>query len=132
MEYLKFIPEGWIETKENYGIDAIKKAYETGKTMQGFVGACDSNFNLQVKLSDSITGIIPRNEVDLVSSDEFGFAKPSVCKNKLNSFVQFKVKEIYDDSKVILSRKNANIEALDWMINNLKPGDKLKRNCKKH
>lgn len=126
MEYLKFIPEGWIETKENYEMDSIRKIYETGETIQGFVSNCDSNYNLHIKLGNNITGIIPRNEVDYLGADEYGFTKPSICKNKLNSYVQFKIKEIFDENRVILSRKSANAEALNWMKENLEVGTVVK------
>ena len=75
---------------------------------------------------DNLSGIIPRNEVDYLTCDEYGFTKPSICLNKLNSYVQFKVKEIYSDTQVILSRKRANEEALNWMNENLKPGQIVK------
>jgi ribosomal protein S1 len=122
MEYLNFIPEGWIETKEEYEINSLKDAMQNSKTMQGLVYECDSNYNLHVKLANGITGIIPRNEIDYIDSDEYGFTRPSICQNKVNSYVQFKVKEIYSDTQVILSRKNAHKEAFLWMKENLKPG----------
>jgi small subunit ribosomal protein S1 len=126
MEYLKFIPEGWVENKADYEIDNIKDAFCNGKIMQGFVYKCDSNYNLHVKLGENLTGIIPRNEVDYMDSDEYGFTRPSICKNKINSYVQFKVKEIYSDNQIILSRKKANAEAIEWMKENLKPNQVVK------
>lgn len=126
MEYLKFIPEGWIENKVEYGIENIRDAFENGKIMQGLVYECDSNYNLHVKLGNNITGIIPRNEVDCFDSDEYGFTRPSICKNKLNSYVQFKIKEIYSENQIILSRKKAHLEALEWMKENLSIGSKVK------
>ena len=122
MEYLNFIPEGWVENKLDYSIDNIKEAYENGKIIQGLVYDCDSNYNLHIKLGHGIIGVIPRNEVDYIDSDEFGFTRPSICKNKLNSYVQFKIKEIYDDKQILLSRKKAHEEAFNWMINNLQEG----------
>ncbi len=122
MEYLKFIPEGWIENKEDYKLDFIKNAYKTGEIIQGKVYDCDSYYNLHIKLGNNIEGVIPRNEVEFFGNDDFGYAKTSICKNKLNSYVQFKIKEIYNDNKVILSRKNANEEAYNWMQENLKEG----------
>ena len=73
-----------------------------------------------------MTGIIPRNEVDFLTCDEYGFTKPSICLNKVNSYVQFKVKEVYSDNQIILSRKKANEEALNWMNENLEPGQIVK------
>ena len=122
MEYLNFIPEGWIENKSNYELSNLKDAFENGKIIQGYVYECDSNYNLHVKLSDNLTGIIPRNEVDFVDTDEYGFTRPSICKNKVNSYVQFKVKEIYSDSQIILSRKKAHEETINWMKENLQEG----------
>ena len=31
MEYQKFIPEGWYETKEEYSLDSLKNAFSSGK-----------------------------------------------------------------------------------------------------
>ena len=81
---------------------------------------------------ENLTGIIPRNEVDYLTCDEYGFTKPSICLNKLDSYVQFKVKEIYGDNQIILSRKKANEEALNWMNENLKARSSRKRNCQKY
>lgn len=122
MEYMKFIPEGWVESKPKYELSYLKRAYDNGDIIQGFVENYDDNFNLHIKLNDNITGIIPRNEVDFVEADEMGFVRPSICKNKINTFVQFKIKEIYSDNNLILSRKNANKEALEWMNINLSQG----------
>ena len=123
MEYnMKFIPEGWIDVQSKYELSDLKQVYETGQIIQGYVEKYDENFNLHVRLNNNLTGIIPRNEVDFVEADEMGFVRSSICKNKINTFVQFKIKEIYKDNNLILSRKSANKEALDWMTENLKEG----------
>ena len=67
-------------------------------------------------------GIIPRNEFEAINVDEFGYCSPSICKNKVNSLVQFKVKEVYDDNKFLLSRKNVQNDALKWVKDDLTPG----------
>ncbi len=122
MEYQKFIPEGWENTKDELDSSLLKKAYENGNILQGYVEKCDSNFNLHIDLGNDIIGIIPRNELEEINVDNYGFCNPSICKNKVNNFVQFKIKEIYDDKKVILSRKNVQKEALNWVKQDLKPG----------
>lgn len=119
MEYQKFIPEGWIDTKENLDKNAINTAFYNGTVLQGTVSKCDSNYNLHIKLGDNITGIIPRNEFEAINADEFGYCSPNICKNKVNNFVQFKVKEIYDDNNVLLSRKKVQQDALNWVKNDL-------------
>lgn len=123
MEYQKFIPEGWIEKKDEFtNINEIKTAFDENKVLQGYVTNCDSNYNLHVNLGNNVKGIIPRNEIDAVNIDEYGFCKTNLCTNKVNSFIQFKVKEIYNDNSVILSRKMVGQEALGWMKEELKPG----------
>ena len=120
MEYQKFIPEGWVETKDN--LDNLQKAFTDGDILQGYVNNCDSNYNLHIDLGNNIKGIIPRNELEEINTDEFGYCNPSICKNKVNNFIQFKIKEIYDDTNVLLSRRNVQKEALDWVKNDLKVG----------
>ena len=122
MEYQKFIPEGWEETKEELNKQLIQKAFDEGTVLQGYVNNCDSNFNLHINLGNNINGIIPRNEIEEINVDSFGFCNPNICKNKVNNFVQFKIKEIYDDNNVVLSRKNVQKEALNWAKQDLKPG----------
>lgn len=101
----KFIPEGWNETQENFNLEQLQEAMLAGTVMQGFVNKCDENYNLQIHLNRDIIGIIPRNEMDAISTDDFGMTSQNICKNKVNQFVQFKVKEIYNENKVLLSRK---------------------------
>lgn len=50
MEYFKFIPEGWNDNLQNFNLDNVKSALNTGEIMQGKVFECDSNFNLHIKL----------------------------------------------------------------------------------
>ena len=122
MEYQKFIPEGWEETEDTMTSSFIQDAYSSGKVLQGYVNECDESFNLHVNLGNNIKGIIPRNELEGINVDDYGFCNPSICKNKVNQFVQFKIKEIYDDNNLLLSRKNVQEEALSWAKENLKPG----------
>lgn len=121
MEYQKFIPEGWEETRDEMTKSFIQDAFESGKILQGYVNECDSNYNLHLNLGNNIKGIIPRNELEEINVDDFGFCSPNICKNKVNQFVQFKVKEIYDENNVLLSRRNVQREALMW-VSELEPG----------
>lgn len=101
----KFIPEGWNETKEDFTLAELQNAKQQGTIIEGFVNKCDENYNLQICLGKNIIGIIPRNEMDAVNIDSFGMTKPNICKNKVKQFVQFKIKEIYDENRLLLSRK---------------------------
>lgn len=122
MEYQKFIPEGWYSTKEELSLKEIENAKHTGKIIQGVAYKCDSEFNIHVKLGDKIEGIIPKNEVEF-NFNESNILKNGIYKNKVNKFVQFKIKEICNDSTVILSRKNVSEEAFNWIKNNLSAGN---------
>lgn len=122
-EYQRFNPEGWLESKDNIlDFNNVTQAYKSGEILQGYVEKCDENFNLHVSFGNNIKGIIPRNELELVNTDSFGYCSNSVCKNKVDCFVQFKIKEIYDDNKLLLSRKNVQNEAIKWATNELEPG----------
>ena len=125
MEYQKFIPEGWQELKSNFSIDELNKASQNGEIIQGRVASFDSNYNLYVNLGNNIKGIIPREEIEAISVDEEGLAKPNVCKSKLNEVVQFKVKDIKNDDTVILSRKAVEKDAITWVKNDLEEGSKV-------
>ena len=122
MEYQKFIPEGWENTEEKYSLSNIKDAIENGKIMQGFAYKCDDDYNIHVKLNENIEGIIPRNEIEYLGVDENGNTKTGICKNKINNYVQFKVKSISDNSNIILSRKDVCKDALEWANSELDPG----------
>lgn len=122
MEYPKFIPEGWIETNDKLDYKILNEALSSGEILQGYVKNCDSNYNLHIDLGNNIKGIIPRNEVEEINTDEFGFCNPNICKNKVNNFVQFKVKEIYNNENVLLSRRNVQKQALEWAKKELEPG----------
>ncbi len=122
MEYQKFIPEGWENTKDELNTESLKKALNDGQILQGYVNKCDLNFNLHINLGNNINGIIPRNELEEINVDQYGFCNTGICKNKVNNFVQFKIKEIYNDKQVILSRKNVQKDALEWVKKELKPG----------
>ena len=77
---------------------------------------------MHVNVGNNITAILPRNEFEAINVDEYGYCNPSICKNKVNSYVQFRIKEIYDDNRIILSRKNVQKDALKWIENELEPG----------
>ena len=92
MEYQKFIPEGWVETKDKLNDNNLQEAFTNGNILQGYVNNCDENYNLHIDLGNNIEGIIPRNELEEINTDKFGYCNPSICKNKVNNFIQFKIK----------------------------------------
>lgn len=132
MEYQKFIPEGWENTKEDFNLVELQTAKQNRTILQGLVEKCDENYNLQIHLGKDIIGVIPRNEMDILNKDDFGLTKQSICKNKVGQFVQFKVKEIFDENRLLLSRKEAGKEALNWVKNDLEPGMIVNRHRQKY
>lgn len=130
MEYnQKFIPEGWNAVNKAFSLNELNIASINGEIMQAKVTRCDSNYNLYLDLGNNITGVIPREEVEAVNIDAAGFPKPNICKNKINKFVQFKVKDISKEDKVILSRRAVGKDAMNWIKNDLQEGECVCRNC---
>ncbi len=123
MDYIqKFIPEGWSDVNKEFSLEELNTASINGNIMQAKVKRCDSNYNLYLDLGNDLTGIIPREEVEAINVDETGFPKPNICINKINKFVQFKVKDTSKKDAIILSRKAVGKEAINWMKNELKEG----------
>ena len=75
---------------------------------------------------------MPRQEVEAIHIDENGMPKTNLCTGKVHKFVQFKIKEAKDPNHIILSRKEVQQEAIQWVKNDLKEGEKLTRNCKRY
>lgn len=122
MIYQRFSPEGWEENFRPMSKDYLNKAMQAGTIMQGVVKKCDSNYNLHIDFGNNVTGIIPREEVEAINVDETGFPKPNICTSKVNQYVQFKVKDIDEKDKYILSRREVGKEALKWMKTELEEG----------
>ncbi|MFR8103721.1 MAG: S1 RNA-binding domain-containing protein [Clostridia bacterium] len=121
MEYQKFIPEGWNEQLEPIHVNNVENLLQEGKVMQGYVTKCDPSYNLYVELTPPLIGVIPREEVEAINIDETGFPKPNICINKVNTLLQFKIKDKIGDT-VILSRKEVGKEAIQWLKEELKVG----------
>lgn len=125
MKKYNFMPEGWNTDLETIQIDDLNNVIENKVTLQGIVEKCDENYNLYVKFGNGLNGVIPRNEIEDINVDETGLPKDSICRGKINKFVQFKVKEINNDNVPILSRKQVQEETLNIMKNTLMPGEKV-------
>lgn len=125
MDYQRILPEGWDNSELLYNMEQITDAWQNGKVIQAKVLKCDSNYNLHVNLGNDIQAIIPREEIEAVNIDNVGLPRPNICINKVNKYVQFKVKNIIND-KVILSRKSVGNEVIKWINNDLQQGDVIK------
>lgn len=124
MNKFKHMPEGWNNEVSKINFENLQQFKENGTVLQGLVKKCDDEYNLYIGLENGITGIIPRTEVEGINVDEFGAPKVNLCTGKVNKFVQFKVKDVLDN-KVILSRKQVQEEAVNWVKNDLQVGEKV-------
>ena len=125
MNSLKFKPEGWNNEISKINFADLNKCIENNEIMQGLVKRCDKNYNLYVNLENGLTGIMPREEIEAINLQENNLPKENICIGKVHKFVQFKIKEIKDDNTVIISRKDVQEEALDWVKNDLAVGQKV-------
>ena len=98
---------------------------ENNKTLQGLVKRCDDNYNLYISFENGLVGKIPRNEVEAIKTEEDGLPRTNLCIGKVHKFVQFKIKDINNENEIILSRKQVQNEAIEWIKNDLKIGQKL-------
>lgn len=128
----RFMPEGWIDEKSVLNEQNITQYMQNNKTLQGIVEECDDKYNLHINLGNNIKGIIPREEVEGINIGIDGLPKTNLCTGKVNKYVQFKIKEVKDNNTLLLSRKDVQQEAIQWIKNDLKVGDLVTRNCKKN
>lgn len=128
MNAIKFVPEGWNNEITKIDKDNLKGYIENKEILQGLVKECDSSYNLHVSFENGLDGIIPRNEVEGINLQENGLPKINLCTGKVHKFVQFKVKEIDQENQLILSRRQVQEDALNWVKNDLKVGDRVTRN----
>lgn len=125
MKALKFVPEGWNNEITKIDRNNIDEYIENKEILQGLVKECDSNYNLYVSFENGLEGIMPREEVEGINLEENGLPKTNLCTGKVHKFVQFKIKDISDDDTLILSRKQVQKEALNWIKEDLKVGEKV-------
>lgn len=124
MNTLKFEPEGWNNEITKVDKSNLKTYMESNKTLQGLVRNCDDNYNLYINFENGLVGKIPREEVEAIKTEENGLPKTNLCIGKVHKFVQFKIKDVEEDG-IILSRKQVQNEAINWVKNDLEVGQKV-------
>ena len=125
MNIQPFTPEGWNCNTNELTKDAIHNLIDEKQILQGVVRSCDENYNLHVKLGEGLNGIMPRKEIEAINATEQGFPKESLCTGKVNKFVQFRIKEVQNNGNVIISRKDVQQDALNWVKKDLQVGQKI-------
>ena len=125
MNTMRIMPEGWNNEVTKLNQTNVEQYIKNNETVQGLVKKCDDNFNLYVSFENGLNGIIPRKDVEGINLQENGLPKENLCTGKVNKFVQFKVRDIDQEMQLILSRREVQEEALDWVKNDLKIGEKV-------
>ena len=120
-----YTPEGWNSNTNVLTRDVIYNVIDNKDVLQGIVNSCDENFNLHLNLGNGINAIMPRDEIEAINANEDGFPRESLCTGKVNKYVQFIVKEMKDDGNLIISRKDVQQDALNWIKNDLQVGQKV-------
>ena len=126
MKYQKFIPEGWYREKKIINGDTLDNAIKTQEILEAKVSGCDENYNLYVQFEDNKKGIIKREDIELINPDVNKTVKENVSTSKINRYVQFKVKGIDEANNYILSRKDVEKDAMNWMKDEVTEGTVLK------
>lgn len=125
MNPLKFKPEGWNNEITPLDQNHINSYIQTNETLQGLVKECDDNYNLYIQFENGLTGIMPRQEVEAINVGEEGLPRTNLCTGKVHKFVQFKIKKAKDQNNIVVSRKEVQEEALEWIKKDLKEGEKV-------
>ena len=123
-----YLPEGYlIYTHENVSytssISGLERAMREHKTLEGVVTMCDEELNLHLDLH-GIHGVIPRDECAISFNGES--VKDIAIITRVGKPVCFKVKAIepFEDTyRVILSRREAQIECNNYYLSSLIAGD---------
>lgn len=125
MNMQPFTPEGWNYNTKELNKNSIYNVIENQEILQAKVESCDENYNLHINLGNGINGIMPRDEIEAINATEEGYPRESLCTGKVNKFVQFKVKKVQDNGNVIVSRKEVQQDALNWIKSDLQVGQKI-------
>ncbi len=128
MNYNYYLPEGErLHTQENLSyissLSGLERAMRDDKILEAIAIKCDEDFNLHLNLY-GIEGIIPREECVMTGKNES--IKDIAIITRVGKSVCFKVKAIEqsgDTYKVILSRKDAQIECQNYYLSSLRAGD---------
>ena len=127
MKYQKYVPEGWYIGNKAIGESKLNEAMRTKQILEAKVTECDDNYNLYVKFDDNRMGIINRNEIEANTGEDLDTYKKNISTSKVNRYVQFRVKGIDQLSQnYILSRKDVENDAMDWIMNEVTEGSILK------
>lgn len=111
-------------------LEDLKVAMKNKQAFEAYVEDVDNDYNLHCIFADNVKGIVPREEVSCIVSEEDGMVDSNTCLKKKGKIMQVCIKEIQIENdeikQIILSRKELELKVRRWMYMNLKPGMKLK------
>ena len=98
----------------------LRRGLQTGEIFRAMCIKCDEFHDLHIDLGP-IRGLIPRKEAALGLSD--GQTREIAILSRVGKPVSFRVLDISQDGRAILSRRSAQLEARNYFLNALRPGD---------
>lgn len=123
----KYLPEGSkLYLEENLravaNLDGLRAAARSGAVLEGLAVSCDPSHDLIVELPCG-RAVIPRNECALGIAE--GTTREIAILSRVGRPVAFRVLEAGME-RIVLSRRAAQADALDWALRTLKPGDVIR------
>ena len=117
------LPEGFHSGHESYTLQEIQTAMETHAVLSGTVLRCDAQENLTVQMG-SFTGQIPRSEctAPFISGAERSIAALSCVGCSVHFTVTDQIAAPNGDTVFLLSRRQAQEQAMAYMLENWLPG----------
>ncbi len=118
----RYLPEGMaLHTPENMdyiSTQGLSRAMAENRIIEAPAIICTTGHDLNVKLGDTI-GVIPRDMAAIGISE--GVTRDIAIISRVGKPVCFKVQRT--EPEILLSRRDAQEEALNWFLENLTPGD---------
>lgn len=113
-----FSPEGLYSAPP--GPEDLRRGIASGEIFRAMCVKCDEHHTLHVDLG-TIRGIIPREEAVLGLAE--GRVREIAVLSRVGKPVSFQVLGFNPDGSAVLSRRAAQLEARNYFLNALRPGD---------
>ena len=124
METKEFFPEGWKVDHDLITKEDLVNSLQTGEILEAKVQRCDLQCNLHFQFENGLTGIIPKQKVELEDGKK---ENPKKYFGKVNKILQFVVTDVNqaDDTQFFLSRVEVEDQVKKWIQEDLQEGQIL-------
>lgn len=124
METKEFFPEGWKVDHNLITKEDLVNSLQTGEILEAKVQRCDLQCNLHFQFENGLTGIIPKQKVELEDGKK---ENPKKYFGKVNKVLQFVVTDVNqaDDTQFFLSRVEVEDQVKKWIQEDLQEGQIL-------